>query len=47
LLPCAKPLRAYCSGNCRVALFVELHFYNIVVLGKPARLYNYVNQGSI
>jgi hypothetical protein len=25
-------LRAYCSGNCRVALFVDLHFYNIVVL---------------
>src|SRR5215831_17460323 len=35
LLPCAKPLRAYCSGNCRVAPFVELHFYNIVALEAP------------
>src|SRR5262249_38710721 len=33
LQPCAKPLPAYCSDNCRVVLFVELHFYNIVVLG--------------
>src|SRR5262249_17976842 len=34
LQPCAKPLPAYCSDNCRVVLFVELHFYNIVVLAE-------------
>ena len=33
-LLCGKPLHAFCSGNYRVALFVELPFYNTVVLDR-------------
>jgi SRSO17 transposase len=33
---CARSLPEFCFGNCQVALFVELHFYNTVVLGRPA-----------
>jgi hypothetical protein len=29
---CARSLPGFCFGNYRVALFVELHFYNTVVL---------------
>jgi len=32
LLHSVKPSPEFCSGNSRVVLFVELHFYNTVVL---------------
>src|SRR6202040_4221253 len=32
LLPFVRPSPGSCSGNSRVVLFVELHFYNTVVL---------------
>jgi len=33
LPPFDKPLPGFCSGNSQVVLFVELPFYNTVVLG--------------
>src|SRR5215831_18362300 len=37
-LLCGKPLREFCSGNCRVVPFVGLLVYNIVVLSRRCQI---------